>query len=144
MILYIDTSALIKRHIQEIGSGDVVKWMRAATRIGMSLITRAEMAAALARSVRSSVIGRSTAERLLNEFRQSWPLYGRLRVSERIVERAEAYAWQYGLRGYDAVHLASAVLWQEALGEPVTLATYDRQLWDAAVQVGLAVLPETW
>lgn len=68
----------------------------------------------------------------------------RLRVDERTIERAEAYAWQFGLRGYDAVHLASAVMWQEASGEPVMLATYDRQLWEAAAQVGLQVLPESW
>jgi hypothetical protein len=35
--------------------------------------------------------------------------------------RAETLAWDYGLRGYDAVQLASAVLFQESLGAPVRL-----------------------
>jgi len=65
----------------------------------------------------------------------------RLRINENLVATAESLAWQYGLRGYDAVHLASAVIWQESLGETVILATYDRQLWGAAALVGLEVLP---
>lgn len=143
MILYIDTSALVKRHIQEMGTSDVISWMRAAQTIGMSVITRAEAAAAFARMARMSVIDKPTAESLLNEFRQHWPQYIRLRVTEITIARADAMAWELGLRGYDAVHLASAVMWQEALQEPVTMATYDRQLWDAATQVDLRVLPST-
>ena len=143
MILYLDTSALVKRHIQEMGTNDVISWMRAAQTIGMSVITRAEAAAAFARMVRMSVIDKPTAESLLSEFRQHWPQYIRLRVTEITIARADAMAWEMGLRGYDAVHLASAVMWQEALQEPVTMVTYDRQLWEAAAQIGLRVLPAT-
>ena len=56
MIPYLDTSALVKRHIQETGTNDVIAWMRAAQTIGMSVITRVEAAAAFARMVRMSVI----------------------------------------------------------------------------------------
>jgi predicted nucleic acid-binding protein len=108
----------------------------------MSIVTRAEVAATFARIARAAVIHRPAAEQVLKEFRLSWPQYVRLRVTERTVARADELAWQLGLRGYDAIHLASAVLWQEALSEPVTLATYDRQLWEAATQVGLRALPE--
>ena len=143
MILYLDTSALVKRHIQEMGTNDVISWMRAAQTIGMSVITRAEAAAAFAGMVRMSVIDKLTAESLLSEFRQHWPQYIRLRVTEITIARADAMAWEMGLRGYDAVHLASAMMWQEALQEPVTMVTYDRQLWEAAAQIGLRVLPAT-
>ena len=54
---------------------------------------------------------------------------------------ADDLAWQYGLRGYDAMHLAAALLWQDGLEESVTLATFDRQLWQAGRQSGLAVFP---
>jgi predicted nucleic acid-binding protein len=142
VILYTDTSALVKRHIREEDSSDVLAWLRAAGKIGMSVITRAEAAATFARLSRANIVEKPAAERLLNEFRYYWPQYVRLRVSEITIARADELAWEHNLRGYDAVHLASAVLWQEALGLPVTLATYDRQLWDAATSVGLRVLPE--
>jgi hypothetical protein len=69
------------------------------------------------------------------------PDYVRIRVTETLVARTDSLAWQYGLRGYDAVHLAAALLWQEGLEESVTLATFDRQLWEAGKQSGLAVFP---
>ncbi|MCP4424561.1 MAG: type II toxin-antitoxin system VapC family toxin [Chloroflexi bacterium] len=50
-------------------------------------------------------------------------------------------AWDYHLRGYDATHLASAVLWQEMLGKPVTMAVFDRKLWEAAELAGLRPFP---
>ena len=45
------------------------------------------------------------------------------------------------LRGYDAIHLSSALLWQEDLGEPVVVATFDRELEGAAVQAGMRAWP---
>jgi hypothetical protein len=51
-------------------------------------------------------------------------------------------AWEHGLRGYDAVQLASALTWQESVGEQIVLATFDQRLWDAAKRTGLKAWPE--
>jgi predicted nucleic acid-binding protein len=142
MLLYLDTSALAKRYILELESPQVHRWLKEADLLSTSIVTRAEMAAIIGRVRRMSGLTEASAMRILVAFRDRWPTYVRLPVTEKTVSRADELAWQYGLRGYDAVHLASAVLWQEALGIPVTLATYDRQLWDAATLVGLRVLPE--
>ncbi len=66
----------------------------------------------------------------------------RVPVTEALVARAEALAWAHGLRGYDAVQLAAALTWQDALGREIVLATFDRQLWEAASQAGLRAWPE--
>jgi hypothetical protein len=50
-------------------------------------------------------------------------------------------AWELGLRGYDAVHWAAGLLWQEGMDEAVTFATFDRRLWEVAGLRGLAVFP---
>jgi hypothetical protein len=63
-------------------------------------------------------------------------------VTESLVERAEALAWEHGLRGYDAVHLASALTWQESVGEQIVLATFGQQLWEAAKRAGLKAWPD--
>jgi hypothetical protein len=57
------------------------------------------------------------------------------------VAQAADLAWQHGLRGYDAVHLAAALTWCRSMESPALLATFDRQLWLAARRSGLAVLP---
>ena len=78
----------------------------------------------------------------LKAFQQHWSVLFRLNIREATIELAERLAWEQGLRGYAAVHLASALLWQSGLSQPVTLATFDRPLWDAARLVGLEAWPE--
>jgi hypothetical protein len=39
------------------------------------------------------------------------------------------------------VQLAAALTWQEALGQEIVLATFDRQLWQAAPHAGLRAWP---
>jgi predicted nucleic acid-binding protein len=59
-------------------------------------------------------------------------------VDEALAQRAGELADERALRGYDAVHLASAL----ALGPGDTiLVTWDRDLSNAAVDTGLAVAP---
>jgi predicted nucleic acid-binding protein len=79
----------------------------------------------------------------LQWFRSEWEMFGRLPVNEATVQRADALACQHGLRGYDAVHLACALLYRDGLGESITLATFDRALWQAARAEGLGLLPDS-
>ena len=59
-------------------------------------------------------------------------------VDEALAQRAGELADERALRGYDGVHLASAL----ALGPGDTiLATWDRDLSNAAIGAGLAVAP---
>ena len=59
------------------------------------------------------------------------------------MSRAEALAWDFALRGYEADQLASALTGQEAVGAETTLATFDRPLWDAGKKAGIRIWPET-
>jgi predicted nucleic acid-binding protein len=140
-ILYLDTSALVKQYVQETGSTLVMELIQGSDHAGTSLISRAEMSAALARAARSKILtaGRRAA---WEHFLEDWSALSRLNVSRQIIDRASALVWDFPLRGYDAVHLASAMLWQETLGTEILLATFDRELWSAARKAGLSVWPE--
>ena len=54
MVLYLDTSALLKRYVAEPESEDVVAKIDEATAITTALITRTEVAAALGRAWRDA------------------------------------------------------------------------------------------
>jgi uncharacterized protein len=142
MNLYLDTSALVKRYVEEPGSEDVLDWMDLADTIGTGLITRAEVAAAITRAARLHHLTSQISDKALDKFRLEWDSFHRLSIKEELIARADFLACQYGLRGYDAVHLAAALIWQEALMLPVTLATYDQELANASKNTGLRVLPE--
>jgi len=141
MILYLDASALVKRYVAEPGSTGVNEAISQAKATGTVLVSRAEVAAALAKAVRMDALTREEALASLQVFRNEWLDLVRVQVTELVIARADTLAWEQGLRGYDAVHLAAASLWQDAMGERVTLATFDRQLWAAAKRVGLVPYP---
>ena len=132
MIVYLDASALVKRYLAERGTEEVARLINRAEGVGTSVISRAETSAALAKAVRMGALKREAGAVALQAFRSEWPLLVRIQATEIVLSRADMLAWDLNLRGYDAVHLAAAQIWQEGLGEVVTLATYDRQLWDAA------------
>ena len=71
-----------------------------------------------------------------------WPHLIRLQLTETLVARAASLAWEQWLRGYDAIHLATALVWHETLGQPVFVATFDRQLWQGAQATGLIAWPK--
>ena len=142
MIAYFDASALVKRHVDERGSREAIEFAARAEVVVTSLVSRAEVAAALAKAVRAKLLQEDEARAAQRAFATEWPDIARIPVTEALVSRAETLAWDYGLRGYDAIQLASAVLFQESLGAAVRLATFDKQLWDAARRAGFEPWPE--
>ncbi len=141
MNLYLDASALVKRYIAETGSAEINALIAHAESIGMAIISRAEVSATFAKLVRMQTLQHKAALALLQDFRNDWQDWIRFPLTENLVARADTLAWEYGLRGYDAVHLAAALVWQETMSEPVTLATFDKHLWQAAGREGLVPFP---
>jgi predicted nucleic acid-binding protein len=141
MILYLDASALVKRFVAEPGTEAVNEIVSRAEVMGTAVICRAEVAAAFAKAIRTGTLTPTGAAAALQEFRDEWPQLIRLQVTERLMAHADSLAWSHGLRGYDAVHLAAAMAWQDEFGMQVTLATFDQLLWKAANRAGLLVYP---
>jgi uncharacterized protein len=141
VILYLDASALVKRYIEEKASQDVNNWIETADLVVTGLLTRVEVAAAIARAGRMKLITPDETLAALRQFRSEWESFHRLPITENTVVRADILAVEHNLRGYDATHLACALIWQETLGMPVTLASFDNQLIEAARVVQMAFLP---
>lgn len=139
MILYLDPSAWIKRWIQEEGS-DLVRAAMADPgyqAIACSNLGRVEMLATFARAwKRRKRISKAKAERGRNEFLALWNRVVDVGFSPEVQARAEDLASRLALRGYDAVHLASA-LHLIAGGASVTLLTFDAEMRAACKAEGV-------
>jgi len=142
-LLYLDTSALIKRYLNEPGSEAVRRLLQRHRTRGSVEIARIESHSAFAKAARMGVISLEEAVRLVRAFDQDWSKIYRLRIHEGIVELASRAAWDHGLRAYDAAHLGAALYWKEITDLPVLLATFDRDLHAAARDRGLLVFPES-
>lgn len=68
-----------------------------------------------------------------------WPGFAVVDIDQALCESATELATLHRLRTLDALHLAAALTVADV---GLTLAAWDRRLWDAATQVGLAVLPD--
>jgi len=141
LIVYLDASALVKRYVAEAGSAEVEALIGEAQATGTAVLSRAEVAAALAKAARVGLVTHESALKALQSFNADWEHLIRLQFGEPLAARAATLAWEHGLRGYDAVHLATALVWRETLGETVTVATYDRELWRGAQASGLSSWP---
>jgi predicted nucleic acid-binding protein len=141
-IIYLDTSAMLKLYVQETYSDEVGNLVSAADGAGTCILTYTEMASAMSRAARMRLVADDTTRTAWYTFLGDWPGFTRLKLSAALAERAANLAWEFGLRGYDAVHLAAALTWQDAIGEPVFLASFDRLLWSAGKKAGIATWPQ--
>jgi predicted nucleic acid-binding protein len=142
VIAYLDASALVKRYVAERGSRETIDLTSEAEIVATSVVSRVEVAAALAKAARMRVLSAAAARRAQRVFTGEWTDFARISISEGLVERATTLAWDHALRGYDAVHLAAALSWQESVDTAMTFATFDRQLWRAAQKAGLKSWPD--
>lgn len=107
--------------------------LRAASSILCYPEGRAALAAAR-RAQRLSAAGHSRAREEFESLQSELLLIG---IDGPLARQAGGIAEELELRGYDAVHLASAL----ALGTDTTLVTWDENLKRAAAQSGCAVAP---
>jgi len=143
VIVYLDASVLVKRYVAETGSDEVNALIAGASVVGTAAISRAEVSSALAKAIRMGLLSQEEAASALQVFNAEWESLIRLQMTEALISRAATLAWEHGLRGYDSVHLAAAIFWQDILGDTIMLASYDRQLWEAARVTGLVAWPES-
>lgn len=138
MILYLDTSSLVKLYIEEAGSDLVWEWADEAEAIATSCVAYPEAMSAFARRREQGDLDASSFQRIQEALAGDWPSFVLLPVRER---RAGALAIQHLLRGFDAVHLAAAFDLREALdGGAVVFSSFDRKLLTAAHSEGFPVL----
>lgn len=139
MIVYLDTSALVKLYVaEEDGGGLVHRAIEESERIATSTVAYAEARSGLARKHREDVFDAAQLRRAVSDLDEDWPTYARLVVSNPVAQRAGELAERHALRGYDAIHLASAVRLSERL-EDLRFLAFDDRLNDAAREANLAM-----
>lgn len=140
MILFCDTSALLKLYIVEAGS-DVVK-ARAdeAEAVAVSRIAWAEAHAALSRRAREVPQDAPEIAQAKAALAQDWPRFVVMEIDQTLVERAGDYADTFALRGYDSVQLAAAFETGRIAQSSICFACFDDRLNKAAKVLGMMSL----
>ncbi|SRR6266545_1830259 len=139
MILYADSSSLAKLYIEEDGSAETKEATRRAERVVSSLAAYAELRAALARAQWNTRITEDEFQLARARLDADWRAMLVIEVSKMIVENAGDMADRYLIRGFDAIHLASATKLRTDAKSEVSFMTADRRLRDAATAEGFSV-----
>ena len=141
MILYLDTSALLKKYFKELGSEDIIESWQAATEIAISSVGYAETMASIHRKRREIQTSPKTFSPVFESFQKDWESFIRIEVADNLNESINRITAAYPLRGFDAIHLASALLINERVPEGFLFACFDNALLKAAQGEGLETLP---
>ena len=143
MILYLDTSALLKKYFKENGSNNVISLWKDSTAIITSAVTYAETLASIYRKRRESRdIDAHIFRAVLESFQKDWKSFIRVDVNEHLHEIINKLVADHPLRGFDAIHLASALLLHEKIENNFIFACYDKRLIAAAIEEGLETCPQ--
>lgn len=129
---YLDTSALIKRFVVEKGSTALRQLLDRDPQVATATVAYAEAYAGLTRRYRERGLSRRQYTSACAQFETEWRAYVRVELHGDVLDAARLLIQRHGLRGFDGVHLASAVVLQRGLGEPVMLVAADDRLLRAA------------
>lgn len=141
MILYLDTSSLVKLYVAEAHSDLVRRWTEEAEIVATCRVAYPEMISALNRRYRAGDLGRKDYERILAAFAGEWRRFAAMDFDEIAAGHLAAV---HGLRGVDAVHLSACKLLQSAEDAPaVAFSSFDEKLNNAAAAEHLTVLRAT-
>jgi len=139
VILYLDTSAFVKIYIDEPNADAVRTAARDSELLATSIVAYAEMRSAFIRRRRAGDLSPDGLNRIRTKFDQDWREVEALEVDEKTVKRAGEFAEAYALRGFDAIHLATAEVLRDIFG-PITFACFDAELSRAANSCGMSLL----
>lgn len=141
MNVYFDSSALLKLYLEEHRSEETRQLANASSVLVCSLVGLAECVASIRRAMNTGRIRELEAAAARVQFEQRWKTVAHVDLDDELLARAADLAWKHGLKGFDAIHLASALLARDGLAEPLTFATFDAALSRAAHDEGFEAWP---
>ena len=132
-MIFIDSSALVKRYVQETGSDAVSRLMNDDLEWAASELARLETCVAICRQGPEGGIGSDAQRRLA----QDWDRFLSVPIDTACLASAQEIGCDHCVRTLDAIHLAAAL----RLPGPIGFLSFDQRQSDAAVKLGLEVLP---
>lgn len=138
MILYLDTSSLVKIYVTEAHSAIVRGWSEEAEIIATCRVAYPEAVSAFTRRYRSRDLTKRDYDRIMKSLAIEWPHYAVIDFDEIMAGRL---AETYGLRGFDAVHLSAVKLLKSSSSDiELSFSSFDDMLNKAVVAEKISLL----
>lgn len=138
MNVYFETSALVKLFLDEFDAEIARDLWDQADLVTVSRIAYPEARAALASAQRAGRLTTPDLGAARKRLNRLWNQVQVVELNEALALSAGNLAENHALRGYDAVHLATAVALQDG---SLVVATWDEDLRAASLDAGLRLAP---
>lgn len=138
MWAYFDTSALVKRYVDEPGRREVQQLLRRHDCV-ISAILPVELRSALRRRVAERTLDSSRVSEILKRVAGDRAYWTVIEVGTEVLSGAEALVSAHPLRTLDAIHVASAQLFAARLSiSDLIFVSADKRQTEVASAIGLA------
>ena len=135
---YFDTSALIKRYVDEEGRREVLQLLRRHQCVASAVLS-VELRSALRRRVTDGSLDARRIPEILKRFAADREFWALVEVTSDVLRAAEKLVAAHPLRTLDAIHVASAELFADRLAaSELTFVSADARQTAVAAAIGLA------
>jgi len=139
-MIYLDSSALVKRYTEEAGTDFVKSILATSGLITTSKLTYPEILSALMRKVRSGEIEKKTFHGIVDKFDKDWDHILVLDFHNDLLPIVKTLIEKHPLKAADAIHLSSALWLKLSSKAEVTFVASDSNLLKAAEAEKLQVM----
>ena len=115
MKIFFDSSAFIKKFIQEQGSAEVDDYCQQASELGLSIVCLPEMMSALNRKVRERNLSADNYLKLKEQIVEDMKDIQIINLTPEVIESSVIFLEENMLRSLDAIHLSCAKIWDAEL-----------------------------
>lgn len=115
MNIFIDTSALIKRYVNEIGSDTIDSLLSKTDIIYVSIITEIESFSTLRRLLYDKQITKREFLQLSKEIEKDFQFFTIIDFDESVIFLAKSLIMKHGLKTLDSIQLSSAILIKDSI-----------------------------
>jgi uncharacterized protein len=131
-MIYLDSSALVKRYIEEKGSGKVHALLEKTELAATSRLAYAEILSAITRRHKAGDIAASAFEDIKKAFKADWSSFVVVEMRVEVLQFLDGIIDRHALKGADSIHLSTALWLKTAMGDDAVFVASDLELIKAA------------
>jgi hypothetical protein len=132
--VFLDSSALAKRYVDEPGSDRLEEILARASSLGVSVISVPEVVSALCRRLRETKLSQQQYSKAKRALLEDLTETSVVNITEQVIARAVVLLERWPLRSSDSLHIACAADWSADL-----FVSADERQCAAARAYGLSV-----
>lgn len=139
-MIYLDSSALVKRYMEETGSNAIELLLTNAEVAVVSRLAYPETLSAITRRHKADDISENDFNKIKQQFKSDWQALTIIEMHHDVLQFIDKVIDKDALRGADSIHLSSAIWLKQAMKTEVLFVASDIALLNAAKQEKLAVI----